>query len=124
MAAAGALGGITVSGFPMRSCQELLRAIGDLLTRSRFVKRSLITIGFLCPIVPATAVEYKIDAGDVIEIMVARVPELQRRVTVKSNGTISFPLLGTLSVVGLPSSEVEANIQAGLATKIFRQRTP
>jgi polysaccharide export outer membrane protein len=124
IAAAGVPRGIIVSGFPMRSCQGFLRAIGDLLAGSRFVKRSLITIGFLCSIVPATAVEYRIDAGDVIEIMVARVPELQRRVTVKSNGTISFPLLGTLSVAGLPSSEVEANIQAGLATKIFRQRTP
>ncbi len=82
------------------------------------------TVGFLCSIVPATATEYRIDAGDLIEIMVARVPELQRRVLVKSNGTISFPLLGTLFVAGLPSSEVEANIQAGLATKIFRQRTP
>ena len=56
--------------------------------------------------------------------MVARVPELRRRVPVTSNGTISFPLLGTLSVAGLTPSEVEANIQAGLATKIFRQRAP
>jgi polysaccharide export outer membrane protein len=43
---------------------------------------------------------------------------------VRSNGTISFPLLGVLSVAGLTPSEVEANLQAGLATKIFRQRTP
>ena len=114
-----------MSGFQTRRCQGILHAIdGLLMGESRFVKKALMTVGFLCSIVPATAAEYKIDVGDLIEIMVARVPELQRRVPVKSNGTISFPLLGTLFVAGLPSSEVEANIQAGLATKIFRQRTP
>ena len=112
-------------GFRTRSCQGILRMIGDLtIAESGFVRKGLMTVGFLCSIVPAAAAEYKIDVGDVIEIVVARIPELQRRVPVKSDGTISFPLLGTLSVAGLPSSEVEANIQAGLATKIYRQRTP
>ena len=114
-----------MSGFQTRSCQGILHAIdGLLIGDSGFVKKGLMMVGFLCSIVPATGAEYKIDVGDLIEIMVARVPELQRRVPVKSNGTISFPLLGTLFVAGQPSSEVEANIQAGLATKIFRQRTP
>jgi polysaccharide biosynthesis/export protein len=58
----------------------------------------------------------------VIEILVARVPELQRRVPVRSDGSISFPMLGTLLVAGLSPSEVEAKIQATLATKVFRQR--
>ncbi len=94
------------------------------MSKSRFIKMGLLTVGFFCSIMSEGAAEYKIDVGDVIEIMVARVPELQRRVPVRSNGTISFPLLGTLPVAGLLPSEVEANIQAGLATKIFRQRTP
>jgi polysaccharide export outer membrane protein len=109
----------------MRTYQGFLRGIGAFrIGASRFVKRGLVTVGFLCSIVPAAAADYQIDVGDVIEIMVARVPELQRRVPVKSDGTISFPLLGTLLVAGLSPSEVEANIQADLATKIFRQRTP
>jgi polysaccharide export outer membrane protein len=104
---------------------DLLAPIGAFrVGTSRFIKRGLLVVGFLCLIVSEAAAEYKVDVGDVIEIMVARVPELQRRVPVRSNGTISFPLLGTLSVAGLTPSEVEANIQAGLATKIFRQRTP
>src|ERR1700756_2540763 len=104
---------------------DLLAPMGAVRTRkSRFIKMGLLAVGFLCSIVPGAAAEYNIDVGDVIEIMVARVPELQRRVPVRSNGTISFPLLGTLSVAGMTPSEVEANIQAGLATKIFRQRTP
>jgi polysaccharide export outer membrane protein len=90
--------------------------------RSRFIRWGLLTISLVCPVVPAAA-EYRVDVGDVIEILVARVPELQRRIPVKSDGTISFPLLGTFSVAGLLPSEVEAKVQATLATKIFRQRT-
>ena len=92
---------------------DLLAPMGAVRTRkSRFIKMGLLAVGFLCSIVPGAAAEYNIDIGDVIEIMVARVPELQRRVPVRSNGTISFPLLGTLSVAGMTPSEVEANIQA------------
>jgi polysaccharide export outer membrane protein len=109
----------------MRTYQRILRGIGAFqIGKSRFIKRGLVTVGLLCSVVPAEAAEYQVDVGDVIEILVARVPELQRRVPVKSDGSISFPLLGTLLVAGLSPSEVEANIQAALATKIFRQRTP
>jgi len=104
---------------------DLLAPMGAFRTsKSGFIKMGLLVVGFLCAIVSEAVAGYNIDVGDVIEIMVARVPELQRRVPVTSNGTISFPLLGTLSVAGLTPSEVEANIQAGLATKIFRQRAP
>jgi len=105
--------------------QGIVREIGIFrIGESRFIKRGLLTFGLLCSIAPAAAAEYKVDVGDVVEILVARVPELQRRVPVKSDGSISFPLLGTLRVAGLSSAEVEANIQAALATRIFRQRTP
>lgn len=91
--------------------------------KSRFIKFSLLTASLTCWAFPALA-DYRIDVGDVIEISVARIPELQRRVPVKPDGRISFPLLGTYSVVGLAASEMEAKIQAALATKIFKQRLP
>ncbi|MFC5068620.1 polysaccharide biosynthesis/export family protein [Flaviflagellibacter deserti] len=75
---------------------------------------SLTTVG------PAMA-EYRVDVGDVIEIQVARVRELQRRVTVTPEGRISFPVLGSVSVAGLYPSEMEARIQAMMGTKVFRQ---
>jgi polysaccharide biosynthesis/export protein len=93
------------------------------IDESRFSTWCLLTIGLMCSVVPAAA-EYRVDVGDVIEITVTGVPELQRRAPVNPNGTISFPLLGTLSVAGLLPSEVEAKVQAMLAIKIFRQRTP
>jgi polysaccharide export outer membrane protein len=118
-------GGIAVSNSQVRIHQGILHGGGVFrIGKSRFIRAGLLTVGFLCSVVPVAAAEYKVDVGDVIEILVARVPELQRRVPVKSNGTISFPLLGRLPVAGLSPSEVEANIQAALATRIFRQRTP
>jgi polysaccharide biosynthesis/export protein len=111
-----------MSNFRMRNCQGNLSAFGAFrIGKLNVIKWSLLAVGFLYSVAPAGA-EYKIDVGDVIEIMVARVPELQRRVPVRSDGSISFPMLGTLLVAGLSPSEVEAKIQATLATKVFRQR--
>jgi len=77
----------------------------------------------LCAAIPAGA-EYRVDVGDVLEISVAGVPELRQRVAVQLDGSISYPLLGTFVVAGLPPSEVRAKIRATLPTKVFRQRTP
>ena len=68
--------------------------------------------------------EYRLHVGDVIEISVARLPALKQRVPVQLDGTISFPLLGTLPVANLSPAEVQAKVQAMLAAKVFPQRTP
>lgn len=68
--------------------------------------------------------EYRLDVDDVVEIAVAGVPDLKQRVTVQVDGTISFPLLGTLPIRGLTATEVRTKIQAALATKVFRTRSP
>lgn len=65
---------------------------------------------------------YRVDVDDVIEISVAGLPDLKQRVPVQVDGTISFPLLGTLPVRGLTAAEVRAKIRSTLATKVFRQR--
>ena len=81
----------------------------------------LFAAAMLCAASPAKA-EYKLHVGDVIEISVARAPELKQRVPVLLNGSISFPMLGSLPVAGLTPSEAQSRIQAILATKVFRQR--
>ena len=50
-------------------------------------------------------------------------PELKQRVTVQLDGTISFPLLGTITVAGLPPAELRTRIQSALVTKLFRRMT-
>ncbi len=79
----------------------------------------LLAAALLCIMTPAKA-EYRLQMGDVIEISVARLPELKQRVPVQMDGTISYPLLGTISVVGLSPTELQAKVQAKLAAKVFR----
>lgn len=67
-----------------------------------------------------TGSEYRLHAGDVLEIVVAGMPELKQRVTVQVDGGISLPLLGTIMVAGATTSVARAKIQAALATKVFR----
>jgi polysaccharide export outer membrane protein len=68
--------------------------------------------------------EYHLDVGDVIEISIAGAPELQRRVSIGMDGSISFPLLGTAVVAGLAPAQAEAKVKAALAAKIFQRRMP
>jgi polysaccharide export outer membrane protein len=92
---------------------------GGVLTASSFLLAAVL----LGPISSAQA-EYRLHAGDIIEISVARFPELKQRVSVQMDGTISYPLLGTLSVADLSPATAQAKVQALLAAKAFRQRTP
>jgi polysaccharide export outer membrane protein len=86
-------------------------------------KGVLLSSVLLCSAIPAKA-EYRVDVGDVLEIAVAGVPELRQRVAVQLDGSISYPLLDTFMVAGLPPSEVRAKIRAILPTKVFRLRAP
>jgi polysaccharide export outer membrane protein len=91
--------------------------------KARNVRLFVLAAALLCSITPAKA-EYRLHVGDVIEISVARLPELKQRVPVQLDGTISFPLLGTLPVANLSPAEVQAKVQTMLAAKVFRQRAP
>ena len=86
--------------------------------------RVLLLAGVLFCTVTSTKAEYRLHAGDVIEISVARLPELKQRVPIQMDGTISYPLLGTLPVADLLPAELQAKVQATLATKVYHQRMP
>ncbi|UXH79486.1 polysaccharide export protein EpsE [Roseateles amylovorans] len=61
----------------------------------------------------ATA-EYRLGSGDAIRISVFQNPDLLLETRVSENGTITFPLLGTVRVGGLAVSEAEGRIAEGL----------
>jgi polysaccharide export outer membrane protein len=86
------------------------------------VRLLLLAAALLCSMTPAKA-EYRLEPGDVLQISVTRIPELNQRVPVQIDGTISFPLLGKISVAGLSPTDVQTKVQALLAAKAFRQRT-
>lgn len=88
----------------------------------RTPKSLLLAAVLFWPITPARA-EYRLHAGDIIEIAVARLPELKQRVPVQMDGTISYPMLGTISVANLSPAEMQTRVQAMLAAKVFKQGT-
>lgn len=51
---------------------------------------------------------YTLNPGDVLSVSVWREDELNRDLTVLPDGTISFPLAGTVSVAGLRTDDVES----------------
>ncbi|MBE0433708.1 polysaccharide export protein [candidate division WOR-3 bacterium] len=51
---------------------------------------------------------YKIEPGDVLEIVILGEEELSRTLMVMHNGTISFPLIGEVKVAGLSTDDAAA----------------
>jgi polysaccharide export outer membrane protein len=63
--------------------------------------------------------EYQIGAGDAIRITVFQNPDLTVETRVTENGTISYPLLGSVRVGGLTIPAAEAAIAKGLRAGSF-----
>lgn len=85
--------------------------------------RCALLTALLLPFTMEASAEYRLGAGDQLEISVLGVPELQKRMPVQPDGTISFPLLGTLAVAGQSLTKVRASIKAALASKVYRKRS-
>jgi polysaccharide export outer membrane protein len=68
------------------------------------------------PLPPAqgTADAYRLQPGDVLEISVWKEDSLRREVLVRSDGGLSFPLAGDLSVSGLTPDDVRHELEARL----------
>lgn len=75
------------------------------------MKKSVIL--FLCGFLFGQEI-YKIEPGDLLEIIVFGEEELTRTVMVMHNGNISFPLIGEVKVVGLTMKEAEDSISQKL----------
>ncbi|RIA55383.1 polysaccharide export outer membrane protein [Dichotomicrobium thermohalophilum] len=89
---------------------------------SRITARTVaIALGALLSVAaPATlaGAEYRTGPGDVIEINVFSMPDLERRVRIETDGTIAIPIAGTLSVAGLTVAELRRRIQSALSGQV------
>jgi polysaccharide export outer membrane protein len=70
------------------------------------------------PKAPANGTEYKIIPGDVLQITVWKEEELNQEVLVLNDGTINFPLIGTIEAAGKTTAELQEMIKDKLSKLI------
>ncbi len=58
--------------------------------------------------------DYKLSGADLLDVTIFQQPDLNRKVRVSQNGTISFPLVGTIKVGGLSATQAESVISRRL----------
>ncbi len=63
---------------------------------------------------PIDTTPYRIEPGDVLEIVILGEEELSRDLLVMHNGNITFPLIGDIKVAGMTTEEVAREIANGL----------
>lgn len=54
--------------------------------------------------------EHRVNVNEILDISVYQEPDLNKAVMVASDGTINYPLLGSVSVEGLTTKEVEEKL--------------
>lgn len=91
--------------------------------RSGRAKAALIVCALLSPGYAAAA-EYRLQAGDVVEVSVAGAPELGSKVPVQLDGSLTFPIVGTLNAEGATLTDIRSRIQSAVASRVFRRRMP
>ncbi len=68
--------------------------------------------------------DYRVNSGDQLEISVWREDELQREVRVLPDGTISFPLVGTIKAAGKTAAQLEQEISSKLESNFVDGDVP
>jgi polysaccharide biosynthesis/export protein len=63
--------------------------------------------------------EYVLFAGDQVEIVVMRFPEVSRTVTIRSDGLISLPMLQDVPAAGLTARELADDLRARFSTRLL-----
>jgi polysaccharide export outer membrane protein len=64
---------------------------------------------------PAIDSGYRLQPGDLVEISVWKEEDLSREVLIRSDGGMSFPLVGDVVAAGLTTEELQAEVQGRLA---------
>lgn len=90
--------------YSMSNTIMLRRLLGLMLTVVTLAASSL-------SLAQGTPTDYKLHAGDKIEISVWKEPDLQRSVSVRPDGRFSFPLTGDVVAAGRSVEEVRGDVE-------------
>ncbi|MFB9270014.1 polysaccharide biosynthesis/export family protein [Bradyrhizobium erythrophlei] len=72
----------------------------------------------------SVAAQYKLAAGDTLEVSIGGLPDQRYRLQIQDDGTIAFPGIGAVEVSGLTPAEFQARMEALLRSRVLRQRAP
>jgi polysaccharide export outer membrane protein len=86
------------------------------------ILRGGLVAGFLLLALTPARADYVARSGDVLELMVAGAPALNRRVTVDGSGDITLPVLGQVRATDVGLAELGQRIQASLVARNVVQR--
>lgn len=84
----------------------------------RFIPVAILVLALIAPRAVLAETDYRIQAGDLLEILTWNEPNFTREVTVRTDGKISFPLLDDLQASGRAPVEVKTEIQEKLKSFI------
>ncbi|MHB2266468.1 polysaccharide biosynthesis/export family protein [Aliihoeflea sp. PC F10.4] len=81
-------------------------------------------LGLSLSIAPASAADYLIQPGDILQIDVTGVSGMQHMMPVGPDGMVRAPLAGSVPVAGRNIHDIAALLQARLASRTLRQSSP
>lgn len=93
-----------------------------MVKMQRFLIPLILTLGFVYCVFFNVAFaddknDYRVGAGDILDISVFRSPDLKLQSRVSGQGTINFPLIGEIKVEGRTASEIERDISKLMVDK-------
>lgn len=88
---------------------------GDPASRQAAADQEAAAIAAALKQVGAAKIDYQISSADLIAVTVYQDMEMNRKVRVNANGTVSMPLIGAVKVGGMTLIEAQAVIEARLA---------
>lgn len=97
--------------------------MGVIMTKFfKLMVAAIMLTGVLTGLAPVTAfavdANYKLNPGDILEITVWKEEGLDRETLVLPDGTVAFPLVGTLRAAGKTAGQLQDEIKAGLQKAI------
>ncbi len=92
--------------------------------RKAFAALIALVLGLSAVAGNALAEDYRLQAGDVVEVLVAGMPEMAARSSIQMDGSLSFPTVGVIDAAGFSISEIRERIRVSLSSRLLMLYLP
>ena len=94
-----------------------------MIERTALAAKAICLAGLIAA-TPASAADYRLRAGDTVELKVAGISELKHESMVGDDGRATFPLVRSIAIAGMTLAEAEQAVGKNFASHLFQGRTP